>query len=774
MKKMLFLISLALNFVLYSQPSDTLKNYYYYFNNDRINLSINTQNFVVYFDLSKISKSNIYQNYNVLQEVQLSPSKSNLMCCCEVKINNNNYDSIVNYLETLSEVIDIESSIGDSNTVPVSNVFYIQLIDSLDYSLLVNLARITNTTIKSQVPECKNWYSLECTKNSVSNAIGLSNIFYESGLFANVDPGFVFKGVLGSDCVTDSEFESQWGMDRINACDAWNITTGNTNVKVAIIDLGIDEEHQEFEDLNIVDSYDALTNTLPADVYSYVVNANTIYHGSHVGGILFANHNNYEIAGISPNVSVINISYPIYTQINNQVAFENFASDMATSISRAVNNGADVINNSWFIGEIKEVNIYSQLLYSQIENALLNGRDGKGCVVVFCSGNSSNGVIATPADYHEDILVVGATKSNDEKWGMSQYGEGLDLVAPGVNIYSSNAYINGVHQYISTDGTSMAAPLVSGVAALILSVNPNLTGQQVREIIEQTAQKVGNYDYSNGGWNMFMGYGLLDAYRAVLMAKYYNCYNNENILTGEITENTTIYESTFGYDAITVTGGKTLTITSTLRLAPESRIIVRPGAKLIVNGGEIVGACGEYWDGIRVEGNKNLPQTETNQGVVELNNALISDAIDGISAIGENENWGKTGGIIKATNTTFKNNRRSIEFMSYGENTNTNSASYFRNCTFTWDDDLLPNASTSLSHITMYQVRGVEISGCTFKDERISTTGMTTHGILTDQSGFNVKEYLIMPGHNGGNLINKTTNFEKIFQIIILMPQVKI
>lgn len=176
MKKMLFLISLALNFVLYSQPSDTLKNYYY-FNNDRINLSINTQNFVVYFDLSKISKSNIYQNYNVLQEVQLSPSKSNLMCCCEVKINNNNYDSIVNCLETLSEVIDVESSIGNSNTVPVSNVFYIQLIDSLDYSLLVNLARITNTTIKSQVPECKNWYSLECTKNSVSNAIGLSNIF---------------------------------------------------------------------------------------------------------------------------------------------------------------------------------------------------------------------------------------------------------------------------------------------------------------------------------------------------------------------------------------------------------------------------------------------------------------------------------------------------------------------------------------------------------------------------------------------------------------------
>lgn len=219
-----------------------------------------------------------------------------------------------------------------------------------------------------------------------------------------------------------------------------------------------------------------------------------------------------------------------------------------------------------------------------------------------------------------------------------------------------------------------------------------------------------------------------------------SCRNGENLLHNDIMTDEEISNISFGTGLIFIHSGSTLTISSTLRMAPGSKIIVEPGAKLVVNGGEIIGACGEYWDGIRVEGNKNLPQTETNQGVVELNNALISDAIDGISAIGENGNWEKTGGIIKATNTIFKNNRRSIEFMSYGENTNTNSASYFRNCTFTWDDDLLPNESTSLSHITMYQVRGVEVSGCTFKDERTDIPS-STHGLLTLESGFNVNNY---------------------------------
>ena len=241
-----------------------------------------------------------------------------------------------------------------------------------------------------------------------------------------------------------------------------------------------------------------------------------------------------------------------------------------------------------------------------------------------------------------------------------------------------------------------------------------------------------------------------------------SCRNGENLLHNDIMTDEEISNISFGTGLIFIHFGSTLTISSTLRMAPGSKIIVEPGAKLVVNGGEIIGACGEYWDGIRLEGNKNLSQTETNQGVVELNNALISDAKDAISVIGENSDWEKTGGIIKATNTTFKNNRRSVEFMSYGEGSNVNNVSYFRNCTFTWDDDLLANESTVQSHITMYQVKGVDFKGCTFKDERTSTTGLTTHGILANQAGYIINKYLVLPGHNGGNIIDKNTSFENL------------
>ncbi|MBO7464848.1 MAG: S8 family serine peptidase, partial [Bacteroidales bacterium] len=130
--------------------------------------------------------------------------------------------------------------------------------------------------------------------------------------------------------------------------------------------------------------------------------------------------------------------------------------------------------------------------------------------------------------YRKEILTVGASTQQYKRWensGMgSANGDNLDVMAPGDNIYSTSTDYTG---YKSDAGTSYAAPHVSGIAALMLSVNPNLTGQQVRDIIETTAQKIGSiyeYPYSNssqhpnGTWNFDMGYGLVDAYAAVQKA----------------------------------------------------------------------------------------------------------------------------------------------------------------------------------------------------------------------------------------------------------------
>ncbi len=230
-------------------------------------------------------------------------------------------------------------------------------------------------------------------------------------------------------------------------------------------------------------------------------------------------------------------------------------------------NGADVISNSWGSA------VQYQIIDDAIDSALIRGRNGLGCVVVFAAGNE-NSAVNYPANSNPDIIAVGAmspcgerkrSSSNpsevglgvtpdpngvscdgEKTWG-SNYGNEIDLVAPGVLIpttdrQGNNGYNPGTEIHvlaggnkISNDyndddytvwfnGTSSACPQVAGVAALILSINSNLTQDKVRDIIESTCTKVGSYSYStvsgrnNGTWNNQMGYGLLNAYAAVLKA----------------------------------------------------------------------------------------------------------------------------------------------------------------------------------------------------------------------------------------------------------------
>ncbi len=324
-------------------------------------------------------------------------------------------------------------------------------------------------------------------------------------------------------------------------------------------------------------------------------------------------------------------------------------------------------------------------------------------------------------------------------------------MAPGTNIYTTtinNSYTS------SFGGTSAACPHVAGIAALILSVNPDLTAKQVRDIIEQTAQKVRTdvYTYSNDGvhnnglWNNEMGYGLVDAYAAVMKAKLdKECYQGEETLSQEITANKTLTTTHYAYGDIVIKSGKRLTVKSVLRMAPESRIIVEPGAELRVDKGSIVNACeGEYWQGIVVEGNSSdKAQSDNYQGQVYLSGATIKGARTAISTFGREDNdWNKTGGIVRAYNTTFKDNHRSVEFLSFAEDTTLDNKSSFTECTFTWTDSLPDAVNKGTSHITMWQVKGVNIMGCYFKDERSAANKPDrTHGILTNQAGFLVNRY---------------------------------
>ena len=169
----------------------------------------------------------------------------------------------------------------------------------------------------------------------------------------------------------------------------------------------------------------------------------------------------------------------------------------------------------------------SAALENAIVNAITQGRNGLGAVVIFASGNF--GVIDYPAWFHPDILVVGAVDRHGRRSVFdfeqsSGFGTQLDVVAPGSNILST---LPG-NQIGEIGGTSMAAPHVAGVAALMLSVNPLLSARQVRDIIKGTANRYVLPGVTFGNtperptilWNNQVGHGLLDAYAAVRAAPY--------------------------------------------------------------------------------------------------------------------------------------------------------------------------------------------------------------------------------------------------------------
>lgn len=409
-----------------------------------------------------------------------------------------------------SKVTSVEYMIkGDNNlTRQMSNRFYVQLFDSIaDVQKLYRIAEETKTIIKGQVPNMADWYELIVHNSSINNSLEMSNYFYETGLFKDIDPGFCFN--FTPSCVSDSHFSLQWGMSAVNSCNAWSITKGDANVKIAIIDHGVETQHSEFNSTIFEDGYDCYMHN-SSNIHNYGA------HGTMVCGIISANHNQYEIAGIAPNCHIIPISHTL-------IADGDIAAELASGFSWAVAHGADIINCSW--GDYNGANyayLHSSLLESAIQNALTQGRQGKGCVVVFASGNVNASNVDYPASAFSDILAVGAINSSYRKADFSSYGSALDIVAPGENIYTTTT----MNDYDTMEGTSFAAPHVSGIAGLILSVNPDLTQKQVAHILESTAQKVGNYSYTttqdhlNGIWNDSVGYGLVDAYAAVYAAKY--------------------------------------------------------------------------------------------------------------------------------------------------------------------------------------------------------------------------------------------------------------
>ncbi len=243
---------------------------------------------------------------------------------------------------------------------------------------------------------------------------------------------------------------------------------------------------------------------------------------------------------------------------------------------------------------------------------------------------------------------------------------------------------------------------------------------------------------------------------------YYCTCNCDNFIYSstpiEITSDENWNDYKYINSDLIVKSGNTLTIREKISFIKQAKIIIEPGAKLILDGGTLTNACGTMWQGIEVWGNKDLPQyPQSNQGVVELKNgATIKNARCAITTCQKdtvgNILWNYTGGIIHAKDAHFINNRKAIEFLSYHNilpnGREIDNSSYFNNCNFETNAQLSDPGTLPETFVSLNDVKGVKFLGCTFQN--IAPTGVysTIHrgnGITSIDANYEVKPLCLNP-----------------------------
>ncbi|MFT3681024.1 MAG: S8 family serine peptidase [Ferruginibacter sp.] len=419
--------------------------------------------------------------------------------------------------------------------------FVVKLKTGIPFTRLKQLLTKYRCAIKRKSTGDINTYLISAGKYNNYDALTMANLFFETGLFIFSQPDFTSYNNL-ADAPSDPLYPLQWahrnegtpqqhngtpGAD-IQADSAWLVTMGNSNIKIAVLDTGVDTAQADLKN-NLLQGYDCTTQTSNEGDGS-PKNMQTA-HGTACAGIIASEaNNNIGTAGIAPLCKIIPIN------LTNE--FNIFASefDIASGIDYAWQHGADVLSNSW------DLSLPSAVIDDAIHRAVTLGRSGKGAAVFFATGNENSG-ISYPSSNPEVIAVGGTNMCNQRKspsscdgefWWGANYGIGLDVVAPCIDIatadntgeygYNKTAGTNGDY-YNLFGGTSSASPHAAAVAALILSVDADYSATEVRTIIETTCTKAGNYDYKltaaniNGSWNNEMGYGRINAYKAVLAAQ---------------------------------------------------------------------------------------------------------------------------------------------------------------------------------------------------------------------------------------------------------------
>lgn len=415
---------------------------------------------------------------------------------------------------------------SDGSPKIVTEDFVVQFRPEIQEPQINSFNQAHGVSMKMELPFERNTFILHALKKSELEVIALANLYMESGLVNYAHPDFV-RVMKQFSAPNDTLFKFQWSLyntgqnngtpgQDINISGAWAVTQGSPNILIAVLDTGVDYNHP---DLNVkmdgynklVQGYDALSNS--GNQQPLTNNS----HGTACAGIATAGLNNKEgVVGVAPACRLFGVRLAVSNELGKWSATE---SQIATGIKAAVAKNADVLSCSWGGGDPSDAITQALLI------AKTAGRQGKGCVVVFAAGNENKNV-NYPANLNIVLTVTACnewgerkspTSRDNERWWGSNFGPEVDVCAPGVHICTTTNAGQGEvphkNYMFAFRGTSAAAPIVAGVSALILSVNPQLKAEEVERILKYTATNI-----ETPGYDVYTGFGRVNAGAAVQLA----------------------------------------------------------------------------------------------------------------------------------------------------------------------------------------------------------------------------------------------------------------
>ncbi|MBD1999166.1 S8 family serine peptidase [Leptolyngbya sp. FACHB-541] len=462
-----------------------------------------------------------------------------------------------------------------STRIYLTDQITIQFATQMDGAGARAIATSLGLELEQAVAGIPNTYVFQVTQQAPANPVKLANQLMRRADVLTAEPNVVIK-TQKLYRPNDSQYPKQWYLQNnggsrdltasshIAAEAAWDITRGVRSIVVAVADDGFDLNHPDFQGKGKI----VAPRDLKRKDFLPMPEEQQENHGTSCAGVAIAEENGEGIVGVAPGCAFM----PIRTT--------GFLDDDAVEqlFNWALNNGASVISCSWGSSAV-----YFPLSLRQraaITRAATEGRDGKGCVIVFAAGNANRPVSGeineqgwtrnllrgvTPwlsgFAVHPDVIAVAATTSTGKKAVYSNWGTNISVAAPSNNAspviwFQEAGFVNtappvsgnllgkgvftsdrlGSAGYDPTGftqtfgGTSSACPVVAGVAALVLSANPNLTAREVRQILQETADKLVDPDpdpqlglqkgtYDTNGHSQWFGYGKVNAFKAVQAAQ---------------------------------------------------------------------------------------------------------------------------------------------------------------------------------------------------------------------------------------------------------------